>query len=304
MLKSMWKKLVVESLLKNGLRTPSQWNIPTSTLRFSLEKICKIFPKNTQDLHFEHDQLAGLPVEKISPNNSADHVILFIHGGLFMLGSQHSHRALMCSLVQRTQLPVIHIDYPLAPEQPFPAAFDALYQAYHALLNQGVAADHIILAGDCAGANLALSLNLRLLRENAPQPCGLVLMSPLLDLTLSSESLRFNQQHDALLSLTLIENAIQHYIAPHTDRDDPRVSPLFDQLQGLPKTLVQVGSKALLLDDAQRFRAQAKKAGVEVEFKLYTGMWHNFFMFDAWFDESKQALADLAAFVHHLKSND
>ena len=227
-------------------------------------------------------------------------MVVYFHGGGFVVGSLDSHDEVCRLLAVHAKVQVLSIDYPLAPEQPFPAAFDALYQAYHALLNQGVAADHIILAGDCAGANLALSLNLRLLRENAPQPCGLVLMSPLLDLTLSSESLRFNQQHDALLSLTLIENAIQHYIAPHTDRDDPRVSPLFDQLQGLPKTLVQVGSKALLLDDAQRFRAQAKKAGVEVEFKLYTGMWHNFHMFSAWFEEAQQALADLAAFAHRL----
>ncbi len=81
---------------------------------------------------------------------------------------------------------------------------------------------------------------------------------------------------------------------------DPLVSPLFDDLADLPPTLVQVGSKEILLDDAQRFRDKATKAGIDVTFKLYTGMWHNFQMFNAWFPEAKMALDDIATFAQAL----
>ena len=84
------------------------------------------------------------------------------------------------------------------------------------------------------------------------------------------------------------------------DKSHPSISPLFADLAGLPPTLVQVGSKEILLDDAQRFKEKAEQANVQVTFKLYTGMWHNFQMFYAWFDEAKQALADLAEFAHAL----
>ena len=87
------------------------------------------------------------------------------------------------------------------------------------------------------------------------------------------------------------------------DKADPSVSPLFADLSGLPPTLVQVGSKEILLDDAQRFKEKAEQANVAVTFKLYTGMWHEFQLFHAWFDEAQQALADLAEFAHQLDRN-
>ena len=123
-------------------------------------------------------------------------------------------------------------------------------------------------------------------------------MSPFLDLTLSGESLRLNQEHDALLSIEALQAGIQHYLKDAIPADDPRVSPLFDDLSGLPPTMLQVGSKEILLDDAKRFKEKAEQAGVKVQFKLYTGMWHNFQMFNAWFPEAKQALLDVADFAH------
>ncbi|HCK31130.1 MAG TPA: esterase, partial [Acinetobacter ursingii] len=161
-------------------------------------------------------------------------------------------------------------------------------------------AKDIILSGDSCGANLALALCLRLKENQDEQPSGLILMSPFLDLTLSSESLRFNRKHDALLSIEALEAGIDYYLGNRIATDNPQVSPLFDDLSGLPPTLVQVGSKEILLDDAKRFRDQAKQAGVDVEFKLYTGMWHNFQMFSAWFDQAKHALADISEFAHQL----
>ena len=103
-----------------------------------------------------------------------------------------------------------------------------------------------------------------------------------------------------MLSIEALQAGIKHYLTDDIQPGDPRVSPLFDDLDGLPPTLVQVGSKEILLDDSKRFREKAEQADVKVHFKLYTGMWHNFQMFNAWFPEAKQALADIAEFAHSL----
>lgn len=225
---------------------------------------------------------------------------MHIHGGAFFLGSMNTHRAFISDLAASTQMQVIHLDYPLSPEHPYPEAIDALFDVYQLLLEQGIQAKDIILSGDSCGANLALALALRIRDEQRPQVSGLILLSPFLDLSLTSESIRYNSKLDALLSIEALETGIDYYVPKQIDPADPLVSPLFDDLADLPPTLVQVGSKEILLDDAQRFRDKAIKAGVDVTFKLYTGMWHNFQMFNAWFPEAKMALDDIATFAQAL----
>jgi acetyl esterase/lipase len=295
----VWKQLITESFLKTTIRTPSQFNLPPSTARFAIEQMCRLFPQN-KDVSIRPLRLAGLHAEEIKPVNEATQLILYVHGGAFYLGSLNTHRAFLSDMVARTQMQVIHVNYPLAPEQPFPEALDALFDVYNILLDQGIQAKDIILSGDSCGANLALALALKIRDEQLPQVSGLMLLSPFLDLTLTSESLRFNQKHDALLSIETLETGIDYYVPKAMDKSHPSISPLFADLTGLPPTLVQVGSKEILLDDAQRFKEKAEQANVQVTFKLYTGMWHNFQMFHAWFDEAKQAMADLAEFAHTL----
>ncbi|CAB1207285.1 alpha/beta hydrolase [Acinetobacter bouvetii] len=295
----VWKQLVTESFLKTAIRTPSQFNLPPSSIRFALEQMCRLFPQN-KEVSLRPLRLAGLRAEEIKPNNEATQLILYIHGGAFFLGSLNTHRAFLSDIVARTQMQLIHIDYPLAPEQPFPEALDALFDVYNILLDQGIQAKDIILAGDSCGANLAVALALKIRDQELPQASGLMLLSPFLDLTLTSESLRYNRKHDALLSIETLETGIDYYVPKSMDKADPAISPLFADLTGLPPTLIQVGSKEILLDDAQRFKAKAEQSNVKVSFKLYTGMWHDFQLFTAWFDEAKRALADLAEFAHEL----
>ena len=189
----------------------------------------------------------------------------------------------------------------MAPEHPYPEASDAIYDTYQQLLAQGIQPKDIIVSGDSCGANLALALALRLKDEDPMLlPSALILLSPFLDLTLTSDSLRYNAKHDALLSIEALETGIDFYVPRHLDKSLPQLSPIFGDLTGLPPTLVQIGSKEILLDDAMRFEDYARKAGVDVTYKLYTGMWHNFQMFSPWFIEAKQALADLAEFAHKI----
>lgn len=295
----LWKQLITERILKTVIRKPSQFNLPPNSLRLALEQLCRAFPQN-KEVEIRTLRLAGLRAEEIKPQTESTQLIFHIHGGAFFLGSLKTHRAFLTQIAARTQMQVLHVDYPLSPEHQHPEAIDALFDIYTTLLDQGVQSKDIILSGDSCGANLALALALRIQQEKLPQVSGLILLSPFLDLTLTSESLRYNAQHDALLSIETLETGIDYYVPKNMDKSEPTISPLFADLTGLPPILVQVGSKEILLDDAQRFKERAEQANVEVDFKIYTGMWHNFQMFSAWFDEAQQAIADLAEFAHQL----
>ncbi|WP_268895778.1 alpha/beta hydrolase [Acinetobacter kanungonis] len=294
-----WKQFITESILKTTVRTPSQYSLPPKTLRLGLEQLCRVFPMQP-DVQVRSLRLGQLNAEELKPQKQSTQLIFHIHGGVFFLGSLKTHRAFLSQIAARTQMQVLHVDYPLSPEHPFPEAVEALFAVYLNLLEQGIQAKDIILSGDSCGANLAVALAVKIREAQLEQVSGLILLSPFLDLTLTSESLRFNQKHDALLSIEALETGIDYYLPKEIDRGDPRVSPVFEDLTGLPPTLIQVGSKEILMDDGKRFQQQAEAAGVEVEFKIYTGMWHNFQMFSAWFEEAQQALADLAAFAHRL----
>ena len=294
-----WKQFITESILKTTVRTPSQYSIPPKTLRLGLEQLCRVFPMQP-DVQVRSLRLGQLNAEELKPQKQSTQLIFHIHGGVFFLGSLKTHRAFLSQIAARTQMQVLHVDYPLSPEHPFPEAVEALFAVYLNLLEQGIQAKDIILSGDSCGANLAVALAVKIRQAQLEQVSGLILLSPFLDLTLTSESLRFNQKHDALLSIEALKTGIDYYLPKEIDRGDPRVSPVFEDLTGLPPTLIQVGSKEILMDDGKRFQQQAEAAGVEVEFKIYTGMWHNFQMFSAWFEEAQQALADLAAFAHRL----
>jgi epsilon-lactone hydrolase len=293
----MLKQFITEQFLKASIRTPSQFKLPPKVARVSLEQMCRIFPKD-KSVDIRPIRLAGLKAEELKPQDESTQLIFHIHGSAFFLGSLNTHRAFLTNVAARTQMQIIHVDYPLAPEHTFPRAIEAVFNVYKALLEQGIQSKDIILSGDSCGANLALALALKIRNEELPQASGLMLLSPFLDLTLTSESLRFNQKLDALLSIETLQAGIQYYLNDGIQADDPRVSPLFDNLEGLPPTLVQVGSKEILLDDANRFKEKAEDAGVDVSFKIYTGMWHNFQMFSHWFEEGKRALADIAEFAH------
>ena len=294
------KQYLTESILKTSFKMPSRLNIPPTAVRFALEQLTRVFPQH-KDVKIRSLRLAGIPAEEIKPQKSATQLIFHIHGGAFFVGSLKTHRAFLSEIAVRTQMQVLHLDYPLAPEHQYPEASEAVYDAYLQLLSQGILPKDIIISGDSCGANLALALALKLKNEDSELlPSGLILMSPFLDLTLTSESLRYNQKHDALLSIEALETGIEFYVPKGMDKSQPELSPIFGDFEGLPPTLVQIGSKEILLDDANRFETKAKAAKVDVTLKLYTGMWHNFQMFSPWFDEAKTSLADIATFAHRL----
>lgn len=294
------KRYAIEKLLKAIVKFPSQQGLSANTLRNLTAQATRLFPVD-KSLHFKKLTLAGMPCEEVRIRNSAATQMIFhIHGGAFFLGGLNSHRGLICDLVNTTKAQVLHVDYPLAPENPYPYALDLLFAAYLEILQQGIEPKDITLSGDSCGGNLALALCLKLRDEKLPLPNGLILMSPWLDLSLSGESIKLNNKHDALLSEQVLRQGVQYYITDDTSIDEPYVSPLFANLQGLPEILIQVGSKEILLDDAKRFKEYADKAGLKTTLSIFPGMWHNFHMFSHWVDSGKEALNDIAKFIDRI----
>ena len=100
-----------------------------------------------------------------------------------------------------------------------------------------------------------------------------------------------------MLSKELLQQGSRYYVGENYSLDNPLVSPLFAELSGLPPTLVQVGSKEILLDDANRFKALAEAANKSVELSIYPGMWHVFQMFSPWVDMAEQSILDIRNFI-------
>lgn len=187
---SALKQYLTESILKSSFKFPSRFNLPPATARFGIEQLARVFPQR-KDVQIRSLRIAGIRAEEIKPQAHATQMIFHIHGGAFFVGSIKTHRAFLSEVAARTQMQVLHVDYPLAPESKFPEAGDAIYDIYQQLLDQGVQAKDIIVSGDSCGANLALALALRIKQENKQQlPSALILMSPFLDLTLKSEAKR------------------------------------------------------------------------------------------------------------------
>ena len=149
------------------------------------------------------------------------------------------------------------VGYRLAPEHPFPAAFDDALTAWRLLRKQGIAAAHIAVGGDSAGGGLTVALINRLRAAKEELPGCAWLVSPWTDLTMSGATLATKDAVDPLIHKGYLVELANAYLPAAMDRKDPRVSVLYADLSGLPPTLIQVGSDETLLDDATRLTAAA-----------------------------------------------
>ncbi|WP_420434520.1 alpha/beta hydrolase [Hyphobacterium sp.] len=232
-------------------------------------------------------ELAGLNTLVFSPRkNPRPGQMLFIHGGGYSRGSAHGHSPFISRLAARLNLKTRAIDYRLAPEHPFPAGLDDCEAAYKALR---VGLDGpLVLAGDSAGAGLALALCVRLKAQGAALPDALILYSPWCDLTNSAESMRTKSEIDPMFEGHWFPIGAQYY-APGDDRTRPEISPLFGDFDGFPPALIQVGSDEVLLDDSLRLEQRMSDAGVDVTCEVWDGMWHDFPMFQPLLPEGRMA---------------
>jgi acetyl esterase/lipase len=234
--------------------------------------------------------------EWIVPHRPSPGVVLYVHGGGFVSCSPATHRPITCALARRTGRRVFAVDYRLAPEHRCPAAPDDVMAAYRWLLDSGIAADSIAVAGDSAGGNLALGLAVRARDAGLPAPACIVCLSPWTDLAGTGASVRAN---DGRCAMFRPENMAQ-FAAAYLDgraATDPVASPLYAPLHALPPVLLQVGSTELLLDDARRVHEAITRTGGESRLEVYDGMFHDWQMLAGLLPEADAALRQAADFM-------
>ncbi len=256
-------------------------------------------PRHAQrQVAIREEPIGGVPVATFTPPEiRRAGVLVFFHGGSYVFGSARTtHAELLASLALSTGVPVLGPDYRLAPEHPYPAALEDALAVYRGLLERGLDARDIVLAGDSAGGNLALALQLALRDQGLPQARALALVSPWLDLTSSLPSTRAHEPFDWGHTSFLLPQA--RAFAGTLSLDDPRLSLLHARLEGLAPLFLLVGGAELLHDEGVELAQRATNAGVAVELHVAPDMPHNSPALADYHPTAKAALGRLASYVH------
>lgn len=195
---------------------------------------------------------------------------------------------------------VLSLDYRLAPEHAYPSQLEDCIAAYKWLLSKGIKPENIVIAGDSAGGSLTLMTLLKLRNDGIPLPVGAVSLSPDTDWSGSDELFWKNAETDPVLADIGLFWWVPAYLAG-ADPNDPMISPLFADLEGLPPLLVQASTSEMLYGGAKRFADRAKEAGVDVTFETWDGMPHVWQSFGLEvLPEAKQATAKIGEFIQKL----
>jgi acetyl esterase/lipase len=220
--------------------------------------------------------LGGVPTAEITVEGiESRHVVLYFHGGVYVMGDAFLSADLASQVGRRTHAKVISVDYRLAPEHPYPAAVDDALAAYEALLQSGVDPSDIAFAGESAGGGLAIATLVNARDHGLPLPAAAFVMSPYADLSLAGTTMETRHEVDPLLS----REALQARVTDYTSGQDPAlglISPVFADLSDLPPLIIQAGTHEVLLDDALRLAQRAASADVEVTLDITPGVPHVF----------------------------
>lgn len=218
--------------------------------------------------------------------------MLFLHGGGYGLGSASAYVGLVSQLASRARVSAFVLDYPLTPEAALP---DALLLAGQALVRIGARYGTVAVVGDSAGGGLSLATVMQARQDRVPV-AACVVFSPWTDLSLSGASVGEHAVGDPLLDPAYLRASAAAYVGS-SDLRDPRASPLFGAMGGLPPLLVQVGSDEILLDDSRRFAEAASRTGGRVTLEVWQGMHHVFQLNVAQLKSARLAMDRAAAFI-------
>ena len=269
---------------------------PPEKARADFEEMLAPLPV-PEGIEFSEIELGGIPGLKATyPEADESRILLYFHGGGFVIGSANAYRVLAANLARSAGMTGYAVDYRLAPEHLFPAAVDDCVAAYRALLASGIEAGNIVLAGDSAGGGLVASSLIALRDAGDPLPAAAVLLSPWVDLRLEAPSIEASKSDDPALDYAGLVACVAHYVTQESLRD-PLASPVLGDLSGLPPLLIQVGSTEILLDDSIALARAASMAGTSVRLDIWPNMPHVWPTFSFMLEAGQVALEDAGAFM-------
>lgn len=228
----------------------------------------------------------------------ASTIVLYLHGGGYLFGSPKTHRQVLLAMAKAFQAPVYGLDYRLAPEHPFPAAVEDAAKAYEWLLARHPGAA-IVLSGDSAGAGLAIATAVGVRDSGSRPPVGLVAFSPYSDLAVTGASVEANAKSCAMFTPRGVREAAAMYLGG-AHAEDPRASPLYADLSGLPPMLLFASRHEILRDDTLRLADRAAAAGVKVELVVRDRLPHVWPVFITLLPEARDAFATVTRFANAI----
>jgi acetyl esterase/lipase len=268
----------------------------TAELREAYDGLAAQFP-TPADVTLSRADAGGVPAEwSATPDADAGRVILYLHGGGYVIGSSLSHRHLTAELGRAAGTRTLSLDYRLAPEAPFPAAVDDALAGYRFLLDSGFAPSSIAIAGDSAGGGLTVATLLAARDAGLPQPACAVCISPWTDLEGLGASMTGKAAEDPMVQKDGLMRMAADYLAGG-DARHPLAAPIHADLTGLAPLLIQVGAAETLLDDSIRLAGLAGAQHVPVQLEVWPEMIHVWHFFHPMLADGRRAIAGAGAFV-------
>lgn len=292
--KELWEG-VVNSLVPTETFTPG---IPE--FRIAYDNLCAQIPV-PEGTKIEETVRGGVPcLDVLHPEASGDGVVLWFHGGGFVIGSARGYRSFASELSKATGAKVVLVDYRLAPESPHPAGNDDAVAVYQSVLEEGRNPSDIVVGGDSAGGGLAAAMLVRLRDEGVALPAAAWIISPWCDLTNINASITDNAAKDPIISIDVLQMVGPLYLADK-DPKDPHISAVHADLSGLPPLLIHVGADEGLVDDAKALATKAQAAGVETTLVIGEEMYHIYPCFAAILPEGRSAVEEAARFIADVR---
>jgi len=259
-------------MLKGMRKAFYRENMPALKMRKGFEVLMARFalPAGVQVQKTKELGMPGWSIQPETLRHSA--CLLFLHGGAYAMGSGRTHAAWVAQLALNSGCRVFMPEYPLAPEHPFPAAFDVLCEW---LPPWSDSVNHsFILAGDSAGGGLALALHQHLAAQNMPAGKALLLFSPWVDLRPLPPEALAAERNDAYIRATDIERFAELY-APG-QRENPRVSPLLLAEKIQAPVWLHYSTDELLSTQCRQLAEILMRSGQQVEAQAWPGLFHVF----------------------------
>jgi monoterpene epsilon-lactone hydrolase len=223
------------------------------------------------------------------PGTKEDTAILFFHSGGYCSGGPADQLAYAAQLCEATKVTAFVLDYRIAPENPFPAAYNDSCGAYAALLSDlKFYGGRIVLAGDSSGGAMAVAVAQYAIEKGLDSPGAVYAVSPWADLTQSGSSYKSRAPFDPILHKNALQGFADAYLAG-ADPTDRRASPVFGSFENFPPVLIDVGADEVLLSDAVKLAECIALAGSDVQLNVWKDMIHIFPWFATQIPEGRVA---------------
>jgi acetyl esterase/lipase len=269
---------------------PPRDDISFVEMRGLYEQFGGALPK-AADIVRERIMIGAIPAEwSTAPGADKAKVILYLHGGGYVIGSIITHQAMVGELGRAFGGRCLAIDYRLAPEHAFPAAVDDAVAAYEFLLKDGIAANKIVIAGDSAGGGLTLAALMAIRDKGLPRPGAGFCISPWADLEGHGQSMIDKASVDPMVQRDALLKMTEAYMAGG-DPKSPLASPIHGNFKDLPPLLIHVGAAETLLDDSIQVARLAGAADVPVTLEIWPHMVHVWHFFAPMLSEAREAIS-------------